>query len=92
MGEKLEYKMVPEEETMPVEGAETEAEAMPDGAAGKEDMQPVLKGNNAGVGVIELILVLVVLVALVLIFKEQLTGMVERAMEALEKSMERILS
>lgn len=50
-----------------------------------------MKGNNAGVGVIELILILVVLVALVLVFKEQLTGMVERAMAALEKSMERIL-
>lgn len=48
--------------------------------------------SNAGVGVIEILLILVVLVALVLLFKNQLTGMVERAMEALEKSMERILS
>lgn len=48
--------------------------------------------KNAGVGVIEIILILVVLVALVLIFKEQLTSMVERAMEALEQSMEKILS
>lgn len=48
--------------------------------------------NNAGVGVVEIILILVVLVALVLIFKDQLTAMVEKAMEALEKSMEGILS
>lgn len=48
--------------------------------------------NNAGVGVVEIILILVVLVALVVIFKDQLTGMVEKAMSALEKSMEGILS
>jgi len=48
--------------------------------------------SNAGVGVIEIILILVVLIALVLIFKNQLTGMVEKAMAALEKSMDGILS
>lgn len=48
--------------------------------------------NNAGVGVVEIILILVVLVALVVIFKDQLTGMVEKAMSALEKSMDGILS
>lgn len=51
-----------------------------------------LKGNNAGVGVVEIILILVVLVALVLIFKNQLTDMVQKAMSALEKSMDGILS
>ena len=51
-----------------------------------------LKGNNAGVGMVEIILILVVLVALVLIFKNQLTDMVQKAMSALEKSMDGILS
>lgn len=68
-------------------------------AGAQEEMQefserenPEKDMKNAGVGVIEIILILVVLVALVLIFKEQLTSMVERAMEALEQSMEKILS
>lgn len=47
--------------------------------------------NNAGVGVVEIILILVVLIALVLIFKDQLTAIVEKAMSALEKSVDRIL-
>lgn len=47
--------------------------------------------NNAGVGVVEIILILVVLIALVLIFKDQLTVIVEKAMSALEKSVDRIL-
>lgn len=51
-----------------------------------------IRYNNSGVGVVEIILILVVLVALVVIFKEQLTGMVEKAMSALEESMEGILS
>lgn len=57
-----------------------------------EREKPEKDMKNAGVGVIEIILILVVLVALVLIFKEQLTSMVERAMEALEQSMEKVLS
>lgn len=48
--------------------------------------------NNRGVGVVEVILILVVLIALVLIFKEQLGAMVTKAMEALEKSMNEVLS
>jgi len=47
--------------------------------------------NNAGVGVVEIILILVVLVALVLIFKDQLTAIVEKAMDALEKTIDGIL-
>ena len=58
-----------------------------------EELKKVgLKGNNAGVGVVEIILILVVLVALVLIFKNQLTDMVQKAMSALEKSMDGILN
>lgn len=48
--------------------------------------------DNRGVGVVEIILILVVLIALVVIFKDQLTGMVTRAMEALEQSMSEVLS
>lgn len=48
--------------------------------------------NNRGVGVVEVILILVVLIALVLIFKEQLSNMVTKAMEALEKSINEVLS
>ena len=48
--------------------------------------------DNRGVCVVEVILILVVLIALVLIFKEQLGSMVTKAMEALEKSMNEVLS
>lgn len=48
--------------------------------------------DNRGVGVVEIILILVVLIALVVIFKDQLTAMVEKAMGELEKSMGEILS
>lgn len=48
--------------------------------------------DNRGVGVVEIILILVVLIALVLVFKEQLSAMVTKAMGALEKSVEKVLS
>lgn len=48
--------------------------------------------DNKGVGVVEVILILVVLIALVLIFKDQLGGLVTRAMEALEESIDEVLS
>ena len=51
-----------------------------------------LSADNRGVGVVEVILILVVLIALVLIFKEQLGAMVTKAMDALEKSMNEVLS
>ena len=51
-----------------------------------------LRVDNRGVGVVEVILILVVLIALVLIFKEQLGAMVTKAMDALEKSMNEVLS
>lgn len=56
-----------------------------------KDKKRFLK-DNRGVGVVEIILILVVLIALVVIFKDQLTGMVNRAMEALEESMNEVLS
>ena len=51
-----------------------------------------LSRDNRGVGVVEIILILVVLIALVLVFKEQLSAMVTKAMGALEKSVEKVLS
>lgn len=48
--------------------------------------------DNSGVGVVEVILILVVLIALVLIFKDQLGGLVTRAMNALEESINEVLS
>ena len=57
----------------------------------EEEERSFLK-DNRGVGVVEVILILVVLIALVLIFKEQLGAMVTKAMDALEKSMNEILS
>ncbi len=58
----------------------------------QEEVKNGLIKDNRGVGVVEVILILVVLIALVLIFKEQLGGMVTKAMEALEKSMNEVLS
>lgn len=90
-----------------MEAIEEQKMQFADEAVSEEDRQEETKGgtedvpqtekkgflhNNAGVGVVEIILILVVLVALVVIFKDQLTGMVEKAMSALEKSMDGILS
>lgn len=71
---------------------ETGKETAAEGGTREEEPVRHRKGlNNDGVGVIEIILILVVLVTLVLIFKNQLTSIVERAMAALEKSMDKIL-
>lgn len=59
---------------------------------GQEQKPKGLLQDNRGVGVVEIILILVVLVALVVIFKDQLTSMVTKAMDALEKSMNEVLS
>lgn len=42
-----------------------------------------LKSDNAGVGVVEMVLILVVLVALVLIFKNQIVAIVDHAFAAI---------
>jgi len=57
-----------------------------------EEKRKWIPTDNRGVGVVEVILILVVLIALVLIFKEQLGAMVTKAMDALENSMNEILS
>lgn len=40
--------------------------------------------NNAGIGVVEIILILVILIALVLIFREKITAIVDGALQAIE--------
>lgn len=44
------------------------------------------KVKLSGVGVIEIVLILVVLVALVLIFREQITNLVMRAFESINNN------
>lgn len=48
--------------------------------------------DNRGVGVVEVILILVVLIALVLIFKDKLGEMVTKALGTLETTMNEVLS
>lgn len=81
----MKRKLVLQTELIVKESAEQNAEQITE--KGKERFLQ----NNAGVGVVEIILILVVLIALVLIFKDQLTAIVEKAMSALEKSVDRIL-
>lgn len=43
------------------------------------------RSDNQGVGVVEVILILVVLIALVLIFKDQLTALVQKLLKNVSK-------
>lgn len=47
--------------------------------------------NEEGIGVVEIILILVVLIALVLLFKEKITSVVNKAFSAFEKDSGSIL-
>ena len=78
---------------MAVEGEKMAEETveMTEGVETGEEIPGVLR-DNRGVGVVEIILILVVLIALVVIFKEQLTEMVTKALDALEKSLDEVLS
>lgn len=51
-----------------------------------------LKNDNAGVGVVEMVLILVVLVALVLIFKTQIAAIVEQAFASITGNATSIIS
>ncbi|MBP3729736.1 MAG: hypothetical protein J6H18_05690 [Lachnospiraceae bacterium] len=44
----------------------------------KEKKQESLLQDDSGIGVVEIILILVVLVALVIIFRDQITGLINR--------------
>ena len=85
--------MVVREKEMMESGELTgEQETCEEASVAVEETRTGVLCDNRGVGVVEVILILVVLIALVLIFKEQLGSMVTKAMEALEKSMNEVLS
>ena len=48
--------------------------------------------NEDGVGVIEVVLILVVLIGLVIVFKDQITGMVNRIFEKANTGVDEVLS
>lgn len=50
------------------------------------------KNDNTGVGVVELILILVVLIALVLVFKNQITEIVNKAFSSIMGNADKIIS
>lgn len=51
-----------------------------------------LKKNNRGSAVIEIILVLVVLIALVVIFRTQITAIVDKAFDAITGNADKIIN
>ena len=51
-----------------------------------------LKQDNAGVGVVEIILILAVLIALVLVFKDQIENIVEKAFKVITGDVNSVLS
>jgi len=60
----------------------------------KEKMQKGLRGfwqDEEGVGVIEIVLILVVLIGLVLVFKEQITAIINNAFSAISGSAGKII-
>lgn len=50
-----------------------------------------IKKNNKGFGVIEVVLIIIVVIALVLLFQEEVTGFLERALSKLQPAANRIL-
>lgn len=55
-------------------------------------VQNYLKRKVSGIGVVEIILILVILIGLVLIFKDEITGIIESAFEAITGDAENIIS
>ena len=51
-----------------------------------------LKENNEGVGVVEVVLLLVILIALVLIFKNQITTIITNAFNSINNDSNAILN
>lgn len=47
--------------------------------------------NNRGIGTVEIILILVVLIALVLIFRDQITQIVEKAFASINSNADAII-
>lgn len=50
------------------------------------------KLNNRGIGTVEIILILVVLIALVLIFKDQITQIVEKAFASINSNADALIN
>ena len=60
----------------------------------KEEKQEKIKGfwkDNRGVGVIEIVLILVILIGFVLVFKEQITAIVNNAFTAISGDAGKII-
>lgn len=59
----------------------------------KQFFEPVkaFNDNNSGIGVIEVLLILVVLIGLVMIFKSQISGIVTSAFNAINGNVSNII-
>lgn len=53
-------------------------------------LRTFLEQKNEGMGTVEIILIIVVLIGLVIIFKEQITGLVEDIFEKITKQSSRV--
>ncbi|MBR6665183.1 MAG: hypothetical protein IKL22_05625 [Lachnospiraceae bacterium] len=54
------------------------------------EMRTLLVQKNEGMGTVEIILIIVVLIGLVIIFKEQITGLVEEIFEKITRQSSRV--
>lgn len=50
-----------------------------------------LRNNNAGVGTVEIILILVILIALIVLFKGEITKIVEKAFDSITSNADLII-
>jgi len=53
-------------------------------------MRTFLEQKNEGMGTVEIILIIVVLIGLVIIFKEQITGLVEEIFDKITRQSSRV--
>lgn len=58
----------------------------------KECNKPNLWEDNRGVGVIEIVLILVILIGLILVFKEQITAIINNAFTAISGDAGKIIN
>lgn len=56
------------------------------------DKMPDIASDNRGMGVVEVLLIIVVLIAMVAIFREQISGLVENIWSAINKGAKSICS
>jgi len=81
-------------ETMMTEEIKEEwgEEAEQETEAAKAYIRPNFWKDNRGVGVIEIVLILVILIGLVLVFKEQITAIVNNAFTAISGDAGKIIN